>query len=274
MVNQAFGGAPKEIGNLYDTAIAAMDGDFARFKTGVAKALPAIGTLSPNARQIQPVYNLYEETESNNTELANMKKMELEGTEPYLEQFTKASDLQNYSDLVRKIRKRGYEDKSKKDVVDAYGNGVARFALGLGESEGSPNIFNMKVDMMPEEVREGMMDFIDDRIAGIMPLRISGSKILDGETFFQSKMRYMDILAGRLDWVEKHMKYPAVSSSMEKILISGEGKTILNSLKSSRLRLDIVDSGMTNEEYKQLFARYIDMKVRSINLVKSVLDKR
>lgn len=274
MVNQAFGGAPKEIGNLYDTAIAAMDGDFARFKTGVAKALPAIGTLSPNARQIQPVYNLYEETESNNTDLANMKKMELEGTEPYLEQFTKASDLQNYSDLVRKIRKRGYEDKSKKDVVDAYGNGVARFALGLGESEGSPNIFNMKVDMMPEEVREGMMDFIDDRIAGIMPLRISGSKILDGETFFQSKMRYMDILAGRLDWVEKHMKYPAVSSSMEKILISGEGKTILNSLKSSRLRLDIVDSGMTNEEYKQLFARYIDMKVRSINLVKSVLDKR
>ena len=274
MVNQAFGGAPKEIGNLYDTAIAAMDGDFARFKTGVAKALPAIGTLSPNARQIQPVYNLFEETESNNTKLANMKKMELEGTEPYLEQFTKASDLQNYSDLVRKIRKQGYEDKSKKDTVDAYGNGVARFALDLGESEGSPNIFNMTVDMMPEEVQEGMMDFIDDRIAGIMPLRISGSKILDGETFFQSKMRYMDILAGRLHWVEEHMKYPSISSAMEKKLMGQEGRTILNSLKSSKLRLDIVESGMTTEEYKQLFARYIDMKVRSINLVRSVLEKR
>lgn len=274
MANQALGSLPKEIEKVYETAEAAFTGDLSQFRANVSKIIPAAGSIVPNSRQIQPIYDLFAETDEKNQKLANMKKMGLEGTEPYINQSFVAGKFQNYSDLVRSIRKKGYNDKSIKDVLDGYANGVARFAQKLGDSEGSPNIFNMEIDMMPEEVREGFMEFIEERTAGVMPITIGGGRQLEGESYYESKMRYMDLLANRFQWIEEHMKYPAVRSSVDKQLQGQEGRSILRSLKSGRPRVDMIETGITQDEYKALVMRYYDLKVRAIQLVSGVIRDR
>jgi hypothetical protein len=261
IANQSFGNIPEDMARLLD--VFSDPKSLLRKPTGF---IPGVGSMFPGKQQLNPVYELREQAELLNSELADLDALGGKMTERYQTTLVEFEMIKSYSDLVYRIQRKGWEDKDRQEEYNAFANGVARLALNLEETELSPNLFEMNSSSVPEAVVEATNEFIADKTSKVFPVSTS-IEMLEGESYVESKNRLFDLLNHRMIWLEEHLDSPFIRDSMVSVLRSKDGVSKLRSIvSSSRPNFD-PEMIKSKDEYLALLNRWIDLKKRSINVL-------